>query len=58
VRRHLYDASAEHVISLAVCIVARSSETAACELLSTCIRTARSPHAALPSGVTAGAAQH
>jgi hypothetical protein len=33
VRRHVYDASAEHVINLAVCVVARCSEDAAVDLL-------------------------
>jgi hypothetical protein len=55
VRRHLYDASAEHVISLAVCIVAKCSEAAASELLATAIRTARSPHATLPAAAPAAA---
>ncbi|MFL6136418.1 MAG: hypothetical protein ACJ74O_01265 [Frankiaceae bacterium] len=56
-RRHLYDASAEHVISLAVCIVAKCSEAAAAELLTTAIRAARSPQAPVPAGAPTGVAQ-
>jgi hypothetical protein len=40
-RRHVYDASAEHVINLAVCVVARDSEDAAVDLLRSCIAAAQ-----------------
>jgi hypothetical protein len=41
VRRHVYDASAEHVINLAVCVVARCSEDEAVRLLRACIVAAQ-----------------